>query len=131
MPHFRIRVTRPLAIVFFEKLLPGSRLSGRLSDLGWRVLEAKKAGDLPGLVRSERPLVVVAELALRSGDLCPIVTEVRRDPETRHVPILGYCPSDAEELTAAARQAGVDLVAAESGVLDQLPQLLDHVLAVE
>ena len=124
-------MTRPLAIVFFEKLIPGSRLSGRLSDLGWRVLEAKKAADLPDLVRRELPLVVVAELALRTGNLCPVVAELRRDAGTQHIPVLGYCHPDDEALSTAASKAGVNLVAAEAGVLDQLQQLLDHVLAVD
>lgn len=124
-------VTKPLAVVFYERLLPGSRIANRLADLGWRVAEAKQAGDIVGLVRSERPLVVVAELQLRTGDLCSVISELKLAPETEHVPVLGYGDPKNQRLADAALAAGARLVVAEAGVCDQLPQLLDHVLAVE
>jgi len=124
-------VTKPLAVVFYERLLPGSRIANRLADLGWRVAEAKQAADIVPLVRSERPLVVVAELELRSGDLCPIIAELKRTPETEHVPFLGYGDPKNQRLVDAALAAGARLIVGEAGVCDQLPQLLDHVLAVE
>jgi len=82
-------------------------------------------------VRTQKPVVVVAELALRAGDLCPVITELKNDPETRHVPVLGYGDPKNRKLGEAAVKAGVGLVAAEAGILDQLPQLLDHVLALD
>ena len=60
-------VTKPLALVFYERLLPGSRISNRLADLGWRVTEAKAPGDIVPLVRTERPLLVIAEVAQQFG----------------------------------------------------------------
>ena len=124
-------VTKPLAVVFYERLLPGSRVSNRLADLGWRVSEAKAASDIVHLVRTERALVVVAELELRSGDLCPVIAELKASPETEHVPVLGYSNPNNRRLSDAALAAGARLVVAEAGVCDQLPQLLEHVLAVE
>lgn len=124
-------VTRPLAIVFYEKLLPGSRVGHRLADMGWRVHEVKLAADLALQVRAQRPVLVVAELGLRTGDLCPVLAELKADPDTSHVPVLGYGDPKNTKLTDAALSAGVRLVAAEAGLLDQLPQLVDHVLAVD
>ena len=124
-------VTKPLAIVFYEKLLPGSRLAFRLADLGWRVSEVKLAAQLVQEVRAQRPVVVLMELALRTGDACPIVAELKRDPDISHVPVLGYGDPKNRALSTAAIAAGASLVAAEAGLLEQLPQLLDHLLAVE
>lgn len=124
-------MTKPLAVVFYERLLPGSRVSNRLADLGWRVSEAKAASEIVHLVRTERALVVVAELEIRSGDLCPVIAELKASKETEHVPVLGYGNPDNRRLSEAALAAGARLVVAEAGVCDQLPQLLDHVLAVE
>jgi CheY-like chemotaxis protein len=124
-------VTKPLAIVFYEKLLPGSRLPFRLADLGWRVSEVKLANQVIPEVRSQMPIVVLMELALRTGDTCPVISEIRRDPVVRHIPVLGYCDPKNTKLCEAALAAGASLVAAEAGLLEQLPHLLNHVLAVE
>ena len=124
-------VTKPLAIVFYEKLLPGSRLPFRLADLGWRVAEVKLATQVVPEVRAQRPVVVLMELALRTGDACPVILELKRDPDVRHVPVLGFGDARNKKLCDAAVAAGASLVAAESGLLEQLPQLLDHLLAVE
>ncbi len=124
-------VTKPLAIVFYEKLLPGSRLAFRLADLGWRVSEVKLATQLVAEVRAQRPVVVLMELALRTGDSCPVITDLKRDPDIRHVPVLGFGDPKNKKLSEAAIAAGAGLVAAEAGLLEQLPRLLDHLLAVE
>ena len=124
-------VTKPLAIVFYERLMPGSRVANKLADLGWRVTEAKSPAEIVPLVRSERPLLVVAELALRNGDLCSVIAELKRTPETEHVPVLGFVDPKNRSVSDAALAAGAKLVVGEVGIIDQLPQLLDHVLAVE
>lgn len=117
--------------MFYEKLVPGNRIGYRLSDLGWRVLEVKLASELVPATREHKPLLIIAELALRTGDLCPVITELGRTPETSHVPVLGYADPKNTRLVDAAVKAGARLVAAEAGILDQLPQLMEHALAVE
>lgn len=124
-------MTKPLAIVFYERLLPGSRVVNRLADLGWRVVEAKRPDDIVGLVQAEHPLLVITELELKSGDLCPIITELSQSPETGHVPIIGYGDPKNQKLVDAALAAGARLVVAEAGVCEQLPQLLEQALTVE
>jgi DNA-binding NarL/FixJ family response regulator len=76
-------------------------------------------------------MVVIADLALRHGDFCGIISQLLASPELAHVPVLGYCDSKNHKLVEAALEAGAKLVAAERGIPDQLAQLLDHVLAVE
>ena len=129
-PNLRV-VTRPLAIVFYEKLLPGTQVVSRLTDLGYRVTATQTAVEVPRLVREHRPMVVVADLALRNGDFCGIIGQLRASPDLAHVPVLGYCDPKNRRLVDAALEAGAKLVAAEQGIPDQLPQLLDHVLSVE
>lgn len=124
-------VIKPLALVFYENLLPGSRLVNRLADLGYRSKVVSVATAVVEAARREKPIVIIADLALRNGDFCGIIRELKSDPETVHVPVLGYANPKNEKLVGAAVAAGADLVAAEAGILDQLPQLLDHVLAVD
>ncbi len=124
-------VIKPLALIFYENLLPGSRLVNRLADLGYRSQVVPVATAVVAAARREKPIVIIADLALRNGDFCGIIRELRADPDTIHVPVLGYADPKNEKLVDAAVAAGANLVAAEAGILDQLPQLLDHVLAVD
>ncbi len=124
-------MTQPLAIVFYEKLLPGSQLANRLTDLGYRVQTINLAASVSDQVRKERPMVLIAELGLRHGDFCSVISELKRDPAVSHVPIIGYTALKNKKLQEAATKAGAKLVAADSAVLEQLPQLLEYALAVE
>lgn len=124
-------MTKPLAIVFHESLLPGSQIVNRLTDLGWRVQAVNIAANVLELVRREKPMVLVAELALRHGDFCGVIRDLKQDPAIAHVPVIGYTALKNKKLQGDAVKAGAKLVAADSAVLDQLPQLLDHALAVE
>ena len=124
-------MTKPLALVFYEHLLPGSKVVNKLADLGYRVKVVQVASTVIETVRLEKPIVVVADLLLRHGDLCGVISELKRNPDTEHVPVLGFTNLKNQKLVDAAVNAGAKLVAADSGIIDQLPQLLDHVLAVE
>jgi len=124
-------VTKPLAIVFHETLLPGSQIANRLADAGWRVITVNIAANVPELVRREKPMLLVAELALRHGDFCGVIQELKRDPAVTHVPVIGYTGLKNQKLRNDAVAAGARLVAADSAILEQLSQLLEHALAVE
>ena len=76
-------------------------------------------------------MVLVAELGLRHGEFCGVITELKRDPAVAHVPVIGYTAQRNKKLQDAAVKAGAKLVAADSAILDQLPHLLEHALAVE
>src|SRR5947208_3559900 len=123
-------MTTPLALVFYERLLPGSQLVNRLQDLGYRV---QTISDVQTLVRQalqEKPLILVTDLASTSADMCAIIRELKRNPETRHIPVLAFTELKNEKMQAAAA-AGATIVAGNDAILDQLPQLLDQALQVE
>ena len=124
-------MTKPLAVVFYESILPGSQLANKLADLGWRVLTNGRAADIAELVRKEKPMVVIAELALRQGDFSAVIVELKRDPAVAHIPVIGYTAVKNQKVQDAAVKAGAKLVAADSAILDQLPHLLEHALSVE
>ena len=50
---------------------------------------------------------------------------------TAHIPIIAFCPFKDTKLQQAARDAGATLVAVSDGILEQLPELLEHALAVD
>ena len=124
-------MTTPLALVFYENLLPGSQLVNRLQDLGYRVRTVSDVQTLALQALQEKPLVIVADLASATSDVCNTIRELKKNPETRHIPVLAFTEPENGELQAAATTAGATMVAGNDAILDQLPQLLDQALQVE
>jgi len=53
---------QPLALVLYEKLMPGSQLVNRLQDLHYRVQPLADAGQLVACAEAEGPMLVLADL---------------------------------------------------------------------
>ena len=123
-------MSKPLALVFYSNLLPGSQLSNRMQDLGYRVQSVSSPTLLADACERDKPLVVLAEL-FPQADTCAAVAQMRANPATQHIPVLGFSPTQDAALQARAKEAGVTLVAVSTALADQLPQLLDQILQVE
>jgi CheY-like chemotaxis protein len=121
-------MTTPLALVFYESLLPGSQLVNRLQDLGYRVLTHSQASTLVAQAKDSKPFLLVMDLAVRYGDVCAVLRELRQSSETSHIPVLAFAKDGQEQLRANAHAAGATLVAGDTAVLAHLPQLLERVL---
>ena len=128
-------VTQPLALVFYENLLIGNQAINRLQELGYRTTLVTDQGRLVDQARAEKPLVFVAELAAESERVCEAISRLRHHAETNHIPVLAFARRGAgrkqKRFEEMVRGAGVNLLADKSGLLSQLPGLLDQVLAVE
>jgi CheY-like chemotaxis protein len=120
--------TKPLALVFYESLLPGTQLVNRLQDLGYRVAAITQPTKLLSEAKQGRPLVVVMDLASQNPKLCDIIRELKQTPETGHIPVLAFTRDGDEKWRAKAQSAGAALVAGDVAILAHLPQLLDQVL---
>ena len=120
----------PLALVFYERLMPGSQLVNRLQDLNYRVLALNDATRLPATVQRESPLLLFLDLAT-SGDIPAAISLLRHTPGTAHLPILAFAPDNAAEPLDAALKAGATLAVSESAILSHLEQLIEQALAVE
>jgi CheY-like chemotaxis protein len=124
-------MTKPLALVFYENLLPGSQLINRLQDLGYRVLSFHDGYLLEDQAERELPLVIVTDLFSKRDDVCGAIKKLRNNPKTKHIPVLAFIAQENAELQQRAHAAGANLIANASGILEQLPQLLAQVLEVE
>ena len=123
-------MTQPLALVFYEKLLPGSQLVNRLQDLNYRV---QAVNDLAALLRNaqtEGPMLVVVDLESKRDDVCRAITALKKDAATQHVPVIAFAGESATALQAAAQKAGATLVVGEAAIINYLPQLLSQALQV-
>jgi CheY-like chemotaxis protein len=123
-------MSKPLALLYYLNILPGSQLANRLEDLGYRVQTLGAVALLPLACEREKPLVVVAELA-PAPDACAAVSQIKSNPATQHVPVLAFSPAQDAATQSAALKAGVALLAGNAAIAEQLPQLLDQVLQLE
>jgi len=123
-------MSKPLALLYYSSLMPGSQLGNQLIDLGYRVQQVPDLKGLTEICQQEKPLLVVAEI-LAGGPACSYVARLRKEPTTQHIPVLGYSSAQDPALAAQARDAGVTLLAGTAAISEHLTRLLDQVLQVE
>ena len=123
-------MTQPLALVFYEKLLPGSQVVNRLQDLNYRVQAVNDLVSLQQCARSEGPLLVIADLGGRE-DVCRAIAALKADAATQHIPVIAFAGESGSEWQAAAQKAGATLAVSEAAIINYLPQLLNQALQLE
>ena len=121
---------QPLAIVFYERLMPGSQLVNRLQDLNYRVVTVNNAAVLAATVKREMPLLLLADTDTKA-DILTAIEKIKAEAGTVHIPIIAFAPDNEPDLLEAARKAGANFTIAESMVSAHLAQLLDQALHVE
>ena len=124
-------MTSPLALIFYENLLPGSQLVNRLQDIGYRVQAITDYQGLVAQVIQDKPIILIADLHSRKGDVCAAIRTLKKNAETKHIPVLAFADLKESKLTAEATEAGATMVAGRDAILDQLTELLEQALQVE
>jgi CheY-like chemotaxis protein len=124
-------MTQPLALVLYEKLLPGTQLVNRLQDLKYRVRAVTDPQTLEVCARQEKPMLILADLVSTRVTISNVIGQLRQNPETQHIPVIAFAPEDQVELQESARKTGATLVVSETAILNHLPQFLDQALQVE
>ncbi len=124
-------MTQPLALVVYEKLLPGSQLVNRLQDLHYRVQAVTDADTLTLCAQQEKPMLVLADLTSTTRNVCAAISQLRQTPGTNHIPVIAFGPEDEAELQQSALAAGAALATSEAAILNHLPELLEQALHVE
>ena len=124
-------MTQPLALVVYEKLLPGSQLLNRLQDLNYRVQAVANADSLVESAAQTKPMLVLADLESSRQNVCAALGRLKQNPATQHLPIIAFGGENAPDLQAAARAAGATLVVSETAILSHLAQFLEQALQVE
>ncbi len=123
-------MTSPLAVLCYEKLLPGSQMVNRLEDLAYRVEVVNDSSQLADVALRIKPMVVLVDMNSREHDVASAISNLRGEAETSHIPVLAFTALEDEAGQEAARSAGANMVASEEAILSQLPSLLDHVLEI-
>jgi CheY-like chemotaxis protein len=121
----------PLALVLYEKLLPGSQLVNRLQDLNYRVQSVSDISLLVECCEQSKPMIILADLRASRKDVCGAIARLKGNPATQHVPVIAFGDEEAPELQKNALAAGVTLIVSESALLNHLPECLDQALSIE
>lgn len=124
-------MTQPLALVLYEKLLPGSQLVNRLQDTGYRVLTVPGADSLVACAESEKPMIVLADLVSTRAKVPEAIARLKQNAATNHLPVIAFVDEKDVAVLTAARTAGADLVVHEGALLDHLQQFLDQALHLD
>ncbi len=124
-------MVEPLALVLYERLLPGSQLVNRLQDLKYRVQTITDPALLVSCAEQTKPMLVLADLHSQRNNVLPAITQLRQNEATKHIPVIGFAADTAPAGEAAAKSAGVTLLVHENAVLTHLSQFLEQALLVE
>ncbi len=124
-------MTDPLALVLYEKLLPGTQIVNRLQDLKYRVQTLTKAGMLVECAQQDPPMLVLADLDANQPAVLEAITKLKQHPATGHLPVIGFCQEATPALQEAAKAASITLLVTEQAIVAHLPQLLDQALQVD
>jgi CheY-like chemotaxis protein len=124
-------MTQPLALVLYEKLLPGSQLINRMQDLGYRVLFVPGPEALQAFAEKEMPMLVLADLVATPPKMPEAIAKLRQNPATSHVPVIAFADERAADLRVAAKSAGAALVVSDAAILTHLEQFLEQALRLD
>jgi CheY-like chemotaxis protein len=123
-------VTKPLALMAHERVLPGGQLVNRLQDMGYRVTTTHLAG-LTEVCHAEKPLLVIVDLMPRESDAVSVVERLKSNPETNHLPVIAYAPEKESGLIDSARKAGATLVVTDTAITTHLDRFLQQALQLD
>lgn len=123
-------MTKPLALIVYENLLPGTQLVTRFEDLGYRVQTLPNAIELAAQAQELKPIVIVVDLDTRRSDPCAAIRALKENSVTTHIPVIAYARHRSESIQAAAYAAGAALVANDTTIVPHLPQFLEQALDV-
>ena len=124
------RLTQPLALVLYAKLMPGSQLVNKLQSLNYRVQTVNDPAACHLCARDERPLLAIVDLA--GGDaVCSAIAALKADAATSHIPVIAFAAEGATQVMDAAQMAGAELIVSETAIANHLPELLTQALQIE
>jgi CheY-like chemotaxis protein len=122
-------VTQPLALVYFQRPLPGNQLVNRLQDLNYRVRSVGSAAELATQSKATGVMLVLADVEGAGLELIQKFRVLREDEATRHLPIVAFADSQTD--LDAAQTAGSTMAVDTTALLAHLSVVLDQALSVD
>ena len=120
---------KPLAMILYERLMPGSQLVNRLQDLGYRTETLSDPKLLVQHAEEIKPMLVLADLEPASARVSEALSRLKENSATAHVPIIAFCADSATNLPELAKAATV--VVTDTAIVNHLPQFLQQALQID
>src|SRR4030088_1530647 len=102
-------MTQPLALVLYERLLPGSQLVNRLQDLKYRVQTIADPAKLVECAEQAKPMLVLVDLDSGREKAYAAIGRLKQNSATKHLPVIAFGAEKAAEAQQKAEAAGVSL----------------------
>jgi CheY-like chemotaxis protein len=122
-------MTKPLALVLYERLLPGSQLVNRLQDLGYRVETVTSPKSLVEHAEKAKPMLVLADLEPAGANVSQALSLLKDNSTTAHLPIIAFCADTSADLPNTAKAA--TLVVTDTAIVTHLPEFLQQALQID
>lgn len=119
-------MTQPLALLCYEKLLPGSQLAIQLQEANWRVQTIQDPTALVMSAEENKPMVALADLHSTRTSVVEQLAKLRQNQGTAHIPIIAFSADEALHKTAV--DAGANLVVTDAAIAQHLKQFIDQAL---
>ncbi|MGH9432192.1 MAG: hypothetical protein ACRD3T_11675 [Terriglobia bacterium] len=116
-------------IVVVEDLIFLSKIQQTAKLLGIGIETASPSGikeSVKERLNTDNVGAVILDLNHCSGQAVALLKEMKNDPATRQVTVVGFLSHVQAELAAEARAAGCDVLLARSAFTLKLPDLLQH-----
>jgi PleD family two-component response regulator len=124
-------MVQPLALVVYERLLPGSQLVNHLQDLKYRVQAITDPETLVACAEQEKPMVVLADLRSSRQNICAIINKLRNTAGTSHIPVIAFGTEESSDVQKQAIEAGAALVVSDTAILNHVSEVLEQALRIE
>jgi CheY-like chemotaxis protein len=113
-----------MIVCVLDDLIFSIKIRTAAKSLGADVYFERSPDSVLPTVRDKRPALVIVDL--NSARMRPIETiaALKRDPELKTIPVLGYVAHIDAATIAAAREAGIDQVLARSAFTARLGEIL-------
>jgi PleD family two-component response regulator len=122
---------QPLALVLYEKLLPGSQVVNRLQDLNYRVQTVAEPAILLDTAQKLKPLLVLVDLVSTRNNICAAIAGLKQNPATSHLPVIAFGIEHGKDLQPLALAAGATLLVSDTAILHHLAECLDRALQID
>ena len=116
----------PFVLVVLNDLMFRVKIEDSLKKAGFDRAFVPGGGDLHSTLRERRPDLIILDLNYQASRPLDIISTLKRDEETRGIPLLAYVSHVQVELKEAALAQGCDRVVARSVLSENLPRLLSE-----
>ncbi len=114
-------------VALVDDLLLASRVEANCRALGWPVVFPRGTETFWTLLRERRPALVLVGMSATRLPWETLVSEMKRDPTLRDVPVVAFGSHMDLALRQRAREAGCDRVVANSQIATEFASLLAQV----